>query len=333
MRVVVLVVCFCVASGAGCAETSACPAEERLVDGVCAPEPRSCEEATTKLIPVGCVFPSSRDPTGPPARTFGSWELTVDPLRIESGKSFVPIVGGKMLFGTSLINQALSVFEVGFTRVELSNVEARIAVRNAEAVEGREVTLETSIPMSCTYDEDGKRGIDAGPYPSCSDDSDCPDVPGEPDANRCALFADFDISLDCDLGGRCEKAGATGMGSPCQLHGFCAVGTAEIPLKTRGADIYRADGPGSVLFGYAEEVDVIESGIDRGAFDLAAEVRTPGQKVRLSGFDSKLGGLLTATFECAMGVVSRGSAGPPTTNALLSPAPSGALISCPIEGP
>jgi hypothetical protein len=321
------VVCVCAVSGAACAETSACPPEQRLVDGVCAPEPRSCETATTRSLPVGCVVSG---PEGP-VMLYSSWELTIDPGPIVSGEDFAPIVSATMSFDASILNAGLRLLGE-FTRVEMLNVEGRITVRNAEAAEGNEVILKASIPMSCTYDEDGRLGIGAGHFPSCVADADCIATPA-PDGpeNRCGRFVDFDTDNDCDPGGVCDKLGEADAGSPCERFGFCAVGTVKLPLGP-ASGIYRAEGLGSVLFGWAEDVPLIESGIDRGAFDLLGERRDFPEEVRRSGVDVRIWPAVVS-FECAMGVLSRGSDGPPTTNALLSPAPSGALISCPIQGP
>ena len=327
----VLLSTFLVLWSGGCAETSVCPPEHRLLDGVCVPEPRSCDtETITRSIPVGCLLDPDVAPAG---MLYASWELTIEPGVIESGEEFAPIVRGNMTFSASDINAALNlfqVFSVEFTRIEIVNAKGRIKVRGADVGQGGEVILDVDAPKSCTYDEDGKRGLGAGPFPSCITDEDCtaPPTPLGP-SNRCARFVDFLTESDCDS---CADLGFPNL---CVDPGFCAVGGVELAVGS-DSGIYRAEDSGSVFFGWAEIDDVITSGVDRGAFDLS-EVRRPFEgEIQHSGLDLRFGdggpGAFAVAFECVMGVVSRTPDGPPTTRALLSRAPDGALISCPIQG-
>jgi len=274
----------------------------------------------------------------------------VKPGRIISGEQIAVIFGGRARVTSSTINTAQTSIPGGFRRTALRDLEARVTVRKGAAqVEGGDVVLEaSSIPKTCSYDENGNKGPDAGPeFPRCFEDNDnedgsnddCTGLGGMPNPdNLCLSFIPIPTSDDCSPDGECAKLGQAGRpGSPCDVNGFCVMNDVEIELETNSA-VYIADRSGSVLFGWAEQgVDLLEEGPNRGAYDLEAVTRRFGEPIAISGMDvvvdTPFAGGFPFAFECVMGVLSRGPDGVPTIDALVSPSPDGALISCPILEP
>lgn len=333
--VVAVALCVSGAWNSSCAELSACPDGQRLVSGVCAPDPQPCEvsQAVTKELPIACAFHPNELP-GAPDLVYLRWNLTVEPLNaIEPSDIFEARLSGTMLFDTTTINDGILLLG-DFRRAAIPNAEARIQVRLPGATpvpEDADIVLKADIPKTCTYDQDGNRGEGAGPFPSCDDDDDCAGRAENP-PNRCLPYVDFEISKDCSENGVCAELGETDV---CERYGFCVKEEIEVPLLP-ASGVFRTDESGSVFFGFADDLDDEKYGVDRGAFLLREERRVFDDPVRHSGVDIQVvSSVLGDTFvgvawECVMGVVSRGPDGPPTTNPRVSRAPDGMLISCPI---
>jgi hypothetical protein len=327
-----LVVSTTVGWSLGCAETSACPPGQRQVSGVCAPEPQPCKEnvPVTKELPIACVV-DPQLPGGAEAVVL-AWELTAELLdAIEPGDPFEVRFRGKMSFGADVLNDGLRLLGE-FSRASVPNAEARVQVRAGArpVLEDADIVLKADVPKTCTYDEEGDRGANAGPFPSCEDNDDC--VGGGPvPPNDCLPYVNMPIEMNCSV---CAELGAADV---CDLYGFCVAEAVEIPLLPE-IGFFRADESGTVFFGYADDLDVESFGVDRGAFLLSEERRAFGEDIRRSGADteiwpSELGGSsVGAGWECVTAVASRGPDGPSTTHVGASPAPSGMLISCPIPG-
>jgi hypothetical protein len=263
---------------------------------------------------------------------FLEWELTVEVAPIKAGVSFAPIFEGEMKFPPTVINDGLGFLNSDgellfpdFTRIAVTNARARVEARGVRTE--KEAILEpVDKAKTCTFDIAGNAGLSATNFPECEDDGDCPGA-----SNSCLPFYPFAVTDDCDV---CDTLGPSAAVS-CEKRGFCAEGGVTIALG-RDSGVYLADGPGTVFFGWADDLPTIETGIDRGAFELRAHVRNDSGNVMLSGLDSGLGTppfSVSIFWECVMGVLSRGPDGPPTAHALASPAPSGMLISCPIQDP
>ena len=247
------------------------------------------------------------------------------PIRV--GVEFAPIFQGEMSFPVDVINQGLA-YQIGgnlvfddFSRVAIGDAKARVKVRGTETEE--EAILEpVDIPRTCTLDGSGSAGgPNAGDFPPCEDDGDCP---GQ--NNRCRSFVDFEVTTDCEACAELSQDAA----SSCEMRGFCATEDLAFELESEPG-LYLAEEPGTVFFGWSDELPIVESGVDRGAFALRENRRNePG--VILNGLDTGLGGI-DLYWECVMGVLGRGPDGPPTANATVSPAPSGMLIACPSQVP
>lgn len=338
-----------VALSSACAEIGACPPAHTLVDGRCTPPLDPCPDQITKTVRVACVVDPALDALSPGTEREPlslPWELTVRPGPIISGKQIAVTFDGRVHLPASNINDYQRLTPDGFRRFALTNLEARVTVR--KGAEGDDVVLEVSpIPRTCSYDEDGNKGPDAGPeFPSCSQESDnedgsndeCTGLGGAPDpGNPCLAFIQLQTD-DCTAGGECAKLGQAGRaGSPCDMHGFCVTHDLVIELEMYSA-VYIADQSGSVLFGWADQgVDLLEEGPNRGAYALEAVRRGFEEPIVMSGLDVVVdtgqGGGQPVAFECVMGVFSRGPDGVPTIDPLVSPSPDGVLISCPIQEP
>jgi hypothetical protein len=342
-----LFVCIQIAAlSSACAGIGVCPPGQRLVDGQCTPPLAPCPDEITKPIDVGCVVsPEIPGDTGNP--TLQAWDLIVKPGPIISGQRFGASFEGTARFRTSTLNTAQCLLGA-FRRVALVDLEARVQVRNGAEVEDGDVVLEASpFPKTCTYDENGNRGPDAGPeFPRCSEENDnedgsnddCTGLDGVPSPdNRCLSFVEIPTSDDCNPGGECAELGHLGPGSSCECSGFCATEVVELGLEAKSG-VYIADGAGSVLFGWADRgIDVLTGGPNRGAYDPDAISRPFEQDIVLSGMNAVVetgsSGGFPFAFECIMGVGSRGDDGVQTIDPWVSPSPDGVLISCPIQEP
>jgi hypothetical protein len=228
------------------------------------------------------------------------------------------------------------------------DLEAKVEVRKGAQPEAEDVVLKAlPIDKTCTHDENGNKGPDAGPeFPRCSEENDnedgsnedCTGLGGAPDPdNLCLSFIPIPTSNDCSPDGKCFELGQVGAGSACETNGFCAMADVTLELEPDSA-VYIADRSGTVLFGWAERgVDELTEGPNRGAYDLEAIRRDFGEDIAISGMDvvidTAFRGGAESAFECVMGVLSRGPDGVPTVDALISPSPDGVLISCPIQEP
>jgi hypothetical protein len=138
---------------------------------------------------------------------------------------------------------------------------------------------------------------------------------------------DFDISEDR------EECDELGWGFLWDEIGFCAVGDVEILLPFRGAD-FIADTSEQVLFGWAEDLPVAESGPARGTIDFTSAGRAFPAAIETTGLQIVVGGIPVSWGECAMAVPARGPDGVDAPVRLgFSPPPNGALVACPIQEP
>jgi hypothetical protein len=188
------------------------------------------------------------------------------------------------------------------------------------------------VQRTCTYDNSGMTGPNAGPFPQCSQENenldgsneDCTGLGGVPDPeNPCGQFATIPTSKECDPGRVCDSRGKAGPGSQCAQYGFCLIGDLEIPLE--GAyEGYLAAGSGDVLFGWDDESTGAE--IDQSSGPNGGSIILPP-----AIFDEPTGpnglrivvGTAPVAFECTMGVGT----------ARLTPTPDTSLISFPIQTP
>jgi hypothetical protein len=330
--------------GVGCAETNVCPEGLRLIEGQCVSDPPPCTGSVSKFIEVGCELEPQVTVTGEPAPL--RWELTVAPQPIAASAEFASSFSGRIAVGATTFNDGLALLSTGFRRVVVSNAEARVQVRRGATLkEGeQEPVLVAAIQETCTYDETGRTDPDVTSFPACDPanntgapdprglfaNTDCTGLGGSPDPlNPCLPYVSFPTSDDCEEGGACAELGQTLPGGPCEKHGFCAVGGAEVPIGP-SSGTYLADSAGTVLFGFAEDLPIVEVGPLRGAYDFPDPPRGFGMDVGLSGFDVLVAGLPIA-WECVMGVTSLGPDGVDTIEVGVSPSPDALLLSCPIE--
>lgn len=328
----------------GCVELGACAPGQRVIDGACAPPADPCPEEVSKPIQVGCAV----NPVPPGASEIGSfsWELTVKPSGITSGERSWASFEGRMLIDAGILN--LGQFLLGaHHRVGIVDAKATVQIREGAQAEGGDVVLEIiPIQKTCTYDRSGRRGPGAGPFPSCDEkkdfedgsNDDCTGLGGVPDAdNQCLSYFRYTTSDNCSDNGPCAQLGETGPSSACDRNGFCVSEALEIGLAPKSA-AFIPDSSGSVLFGWGERgnVEPLEVGANRGAYDPSELRRDFGTEIVLNGLDVRLDTeslSFPLAFECIMGVNSRGPDGVPTVSDWVSPSPDGALISCPIQEP
>ncbi len=280
----------------------------------------------TKTITLGCT----NDLT-PDVAVVG-WDLTVDPGPIVGGEAFGAHFHGLAVFDESLLDASEDLVAGGYKRSNLLGLRATVLVRAGVTSEAREVVLTPEpIQRTCTYDNNGSNGPDAGPFPTCSEANDNPDgsnedctglggVPGP--ENQCGEFTVLTTSSDCAAGGTCDNLGKAGPGSQCAQFGFCVSGPLEVVLEGE-VDGYLAAGSGNVLFGWDDEntgVEIDESGgPNDGAYILPPAVFE--EPLGPNSFRALLSGSVALTFECTM------AAG--TTRLTLTP--DSDLISFPIQ--
>lgn len=222
----------------GCAETSACAPGQVLVDGECA------AAGPTKTISVGCRN-SANDTIG-----ILGWELTVNPVAIESGEPFTATLDGVAVFSEEFLDDAQTVFAGGVKEVNLVDLNATVHVRSGAT--GADVTLvNEEIPYKCALP----------PRTECDSANDLPGVPGQrgntdcqpqDNLNPCGQFVLIPTSSDCSESGICAALKKTGPKSQCSDNGFCVIGDVSIPLE-RDFGEYMAGSDGRVLFGWADE--------------------------------------------------------------------------------
>ncbi len=191
------------------------------------------------------------------------WDLTVDPGPIVAGRAFGAVLSGLMVFNEELLDEAQAFVPGGYKRSNLLGVQATVHVRSGVAADAMDVVL-TNEPMqrSCTYDESGDIGPDAGPFSLCYEANDNPDgsnedctgLGGMPDPqNPCGQFITLRTSKQCGPGELCESKGKTGPGSQCDLNGFCVSDQLEVRLQAAHVQGYLAADSGAVLFGWDDE--------------------------------------------------------------------------------
>ena len=307
-----------------------CPEGQTRLDGVCAPDPSAGGTGgapsvdlppTTKTITVGCTNNITSQ-----VATLG-WELTVDPGPIVGGEPFAADLRGVAVFDEVFLDAALAV--VPFTRVNLLQLQGTVHVREGVTSEVRDAVLTSEpIPTTCTYDENGNAGIEAGTFRACSPEANNPDgsndgctgLDGMPlPENPCGQFVTIPTSIDCAPGGECDDLGK--LASQCEVNSFCVVGPVEVILQG-SLEGYRAAESGNVLFGWDDQSTgaVVDQtgGPNDGRWILPNAV-----------FDDPVGpngirvvvAVLSVAIECTMGVGVD----------VLSPAPDPALISFPIQ--
>lgn len=220
-----------------CAETSACPTGQVLVEGRCV------DDGPSKSISIACRN-SVNDVT-----SVLTWELTVEPGTIEGGETFFPTLNGVAVFHEEFLDDALD--ELAVDEINLVELNATVQVRSGA----------TGDPVKLTNREYSYECF-LSPRESCdprNDDPSC-EVPGrcsnsdcqpESPQNPCGRFIRLPISNDCARDGLCATLGERKM-QHCDMWGFCAIGDLEIPLKKQSGGEYIADPEGKVLFGWAE---------------------------------------------------------------------------------
>jgi hypothetical protein len=272
---------------------------------------------------LGCVL----SPSEGSGVAYLTWVLTVKPTQITSGDRFGADFEGLAVFTPGVLNTGQNLLG-GFRRVAVVDLKATVQVRKGAMATGPEPVLTLApIPRTCTYDDNGNTGPDAGSeFPPCSQENDnedrsnedCTGLGGEPNPlNRCLQFIEIPTSDDCTETGVCAELGETGPDGACE-NGFCVDEALEISLEADSSN-YIADTSGSVLFGWADQgIALLDVGPNRGAYDPMAMRRNFGEGIARSGVDMLIKGVPTA-LECIMGVNSRG--------------PDGVLISCPIQEP
>ena len=301
-----------------------CSEGQTRVDGVCAPDPPGNGSKTEKLT-VGCTNNVTT------VVSVLEWELTVDPGPgpIVGGEPFAADLRGVAVFDDVFLDGALEALP-GLTRVDVLQLQGTVHVREGVTSEMRDVVLTSEpIPPTCTYDENGNAGIEAGTFPACSPDADHPDgsnpgctgLEGMPvPQNPCGQFLTFPISSDCAPGGECDVLDKPAL--QCAVSGFCVSGPLKVILQG-SLEGYRAAPSGNVLFGWDDQstgavVDQM-GGPNDGGWILPDAVfdEQPGPnsvRVRAAG--------LPVAIECTMGVGNEN---------LLKPTPARALISFPIQ--
>jgi hypothetical protein len=242
---------------------------------------------------------------------------------IRSGDSFLVRLSGvakldvvNLNYGLVLLNERFGF--PGFRKLAFEAFEATVRVR--KGADGEDIQMElANLPKACTDDPIEQ------PVTECAADDDCPG-----DTNRCLPVLDLQTS---DLEEECRELGAT---EAFEQVGFC-ITQAAVPAMAEKFAEYTANDTGSVLFGWADTTpdgkpSVIRSGANRGAFDVDEMIPELDSPIRVMGFRVLfLPTPIPVPFECSMGTNSRSADGAGTVDALLSPSPDGALISCPIE--
>jgi len=333
LTVFLIVVC----SG-GCAQTGVCPEGQPLIDGECTAPPGDPEPQTAPL-QLACEF--STEPDDNPVVAAYPVMLTVEPGPIVAAQPFAARLTGRWVLFAFQINVAQAFWPGGFTRAAIMEAQATVHVRRG-TTGSDDVTLKLApIERTCTYDENGNNGFDAGPdYPSCSQDNDnadgsnddCTGLGGIPDPrNRCLQFVGGGQSEDCAPGGVCDELGATGPGSACEANGFCATTDLVMELEsTTGA--YIAESSGEVLFGWDDQSTgaiIREGGPNDGTWLLppAAFNRPAGP----NGLRLLIDGVIPFGMECTMGVFYLDVDAVPSADPLSSPMPDYRLITFPIR--
>jgi hypothetical protein len=262
---------------------------------------------TTKSITLGCTNNLSPDVS------VLRWDLTVDPGPIVGGQPFGAVFSGVAVFDELLLDAAQGQMLGGYKRSNVLGTRATVHVRSGVAPDAMDVVLTNEpIQRTCTYDNLGRTGPDAGPFPSCSEANDNPDgsnadctgLGSVPDPeNVCGQFITIPTSNDCAPGGLCESKNKTGAGSQCALNGFCVSGPLEAALEAaHEAYGYLAADSGAVLFGWDDESTGAEidqsGGPNRGKWILPPTVLDePGP----NSFRGTLGGNIPAALDCTMG--------------------------------
>lgn len=280
----------------------------------------------TKTITLGCTN------TGTDEVFIMSWDLTVDPGPIVGGEAFGALFHGLAVFDDDLLDLGQAQFG-GYKRSNMLELQATVLVRAGVTSEVREVVLKPEpIEQTCTYDNNGSNGPDAGPFSRCSKANDNPDGSNEDctgfggmadPANLCGEFTTLTTSSDCDPGGTCDDLGKTGPGSQCVQNGFCVSGPLKIVLEGE-VEGYLAAGAGSVLFGWDDEntgAVIDESGGPNGGAYILPEAVFDAPSGP-NAFRALIPGAVPLAFECTMAV------GPP---ARLTPTPDTDLISFEIQ--
>jgi len=324
-----------VAFDGGCAQTGVCPEGETLVNGVCVGPP---PVPPPKAIDVYCKF--SNDPRGDGGLVPDlPWELEVELEEpIVAGERFGARFRGDATFSAAVLNQG-EVLLGGFKRVVVQELQATVHVRKGATATGPDPILTLApIDRTCTYDDDGNTGPEAGPFPMCSQtndrldgsNDDCTGLGGMPrPENRCLPFVVLVTSDDCTPGGVCDEGSGIEPDTPCAVNGFCVTEAATLVLEESVSQGYMADRSGSVLFGWDDQsVDIREDGPNEGTQILPVPVLTDpvgpmGIRILIRGFPFVWG--------CTMGVLSTGECGVNSRDILSSPTPDAKLISFPIQ--
>jgi hypothetical protein len=243
----------------------------------------------------------------------------VEPGPIIADQRFAVGFTGHATFDETFLNDGVRLF--GFKRVAVLDMRGTVHVRKGAT--GDDVALNpTPIEKTCTYDEEGNEGPNAGPFPSCLDDDDCTGLGSVPDPlNRCLAYYPITTSEDCAPDGVCDSLGATGPNSTCDLNGFCVSGDLEIPLGPASGD-YVADSEGNVLFGWDDESTgaILQ---EDGRTWILPKPEGLEEPFGPNGFRA-LVGPVEVVFACTMGV---------ETESVSRRMGDVGLISCPIEDP
>lgn len=271
MRYVIrrLIVFALIGCASACAETSACPTDQVLVEGRCR------DVGPTRSIPIVCRNSDNEE-------TFVlSWELTVEPTTIESGERFIATLDGVALFDEQFLDNVQDVLAVD--EINLIELNATIQVRSGATGENVTLVAEDVYDYKCLQE----------PRLSCDPANDLPGVPGnrsntdcqpESPLNPCGRFIRLQTSSDCEADGLCAALGRT---DSCLRNEFCVTGDLPIELK-RGFGEYTADPEGEVVFGWADETS--------GASIERPEATDPPGPLSL-----RLGiGVYVVAIECAM---------------------------------
>jgi hypothetical protein len=263
------------------------------------------------------------------------WKLTVDTGPIVGGEPFGAIFHGLAVFDEALLDAGQMRVTGGYKRINLLEFKATVLAREGVTSEAREAVLTPKpIQRTCTYDDDGKSGAQAGPFRTCSkandyedgSNEDCTGSGGAPHPeNRCGEFRILTTSDDCTPGGSCDNLGKVGAGSQCEQFRFCVSGPLEVVLEGAAVNGYLAAGSGNVLFGWDDEntgAEIDESGgPNDGAYILPPAVFE--EELGPNGIRALIPGMspVAVAFECTMAVgTSR-----------LTPTPGSDLISFPIQ--
>ena len=322
--VLTLMVSLTLALLAACSDlgSNGCREGEVLDDGSCKVDPSSGgtnggrfddPDPKTRPMTLGCTNNRTLEVS------VLTWDLTVDPGPIVGGEAFGALFHGLAVFDETLLDAGQGVVPGGYKRSALLELKATVLVRAGVTSEPREVVL-TPEPtqQTCTYNESGSIGPEAGPFRTCAKANDNPDgsnddctgLGGVPDPeNPCGDFNVLTTSSDCDPGGECDTLddGSGVKNGQCAANGFCVTGPLEVVLEG-AVEGFLADGAGNVLFGWEDENTgaVIDDsgGPNDGAFILPPAVfdAPPGP----NGFRTLLLGddpvSVEVAFECTMGV-------------------------------